>query len=134
MSNKYFATATWVLSILGGIVSLLFIFIEGRMLLFGDWLVYDNQILGFFSVLSKLLLSIILLATSILGIVNIFKKNESINTVLFFVNIPLIAGSILLCIYGANYAGELFLAITLLVFLLRIFDSLVFRVAKKFTF
>ena len=50
MSNKYFATATWVLSILGGIVSLLFIFIEGRMLLFGDWLVYDNQILGFFSV------------------------------------------------------------------------------------
>ena len=134
MSNKYFAAATWVLSILAGIISLLFIFIEGRMLLFGDWLVYDNQILGFFSVLSKFLLAVILLTTSILGIVNIFKKNESINTVLFFVNIPLIAGSILLCIYGANYAGELFLAITLLVFLLRIFDSLVFRVAKKFTF
>lgn len=132
MSNKIFALFTWVLFTISSLLALVFIFIEGRMLFTLDWLVYDNQILGFFKVFSKLLLALILLATSVLQIVNIFLKKEQLAAILYFANLGLVAGSIILCVYGANYAGEILLAITLLIVLLKTAEGIVIAFIKKF--
>ena len=59
------------------ILSLAFIFIEGRLLISLDWSIYDNPINGFIRYLFRLIIACFSLTVALLEIINIFKKFNS---------------------------------------------------------
>ena len=72
-----------VLSILSLIVSsiviilgLVFVFIEGRLIISLDWMVYENPFGGFIKYLFRLLLAIISIGLGILDYINYKRKNK----------------------------------------------------------
>lgn len=92
-----------IISIVIIILSLAFIFIEGRLLFSGDWLVYDNPVTGFLRYCSRLLLAIFALLKSLFEIIYL-NKNEK-RELLFFGDISLLLMSIIILIFATNYVG-----------------------------
>ena len=86
------------------ILSLAFIFIEGRLLISLDWSIYDNPINGFIRCLFRLIIACFSLTVALLEIINIFKKfNFSI--VLLFLDISLILSCFIILLFSTNYVG-----------------------------
>ena len=71
------------------LLSLVFIFIEGRLLFSGDWLIYDNVILGIFKYLFRLIIAISAGMYSILTFINIKKKSGILTNFLFMLSVCL---------------------------------------------
>ena len=63
-------------SCLVGLFAFLFVFIEGRMLFAGDWLLYDSVLVGYLQVFSKFLLALFSLSVVVCSF--IFKKKCSL--------------------------------------------------------
>ena len=98
------------------ILCLAFIFVEGRLLVMGDWLVYDNYLNGFMRYLLRLLITIYILSLAVLEFINLKKKKYQ-STITLGV-ISLIPFGIIAYIYGTNYVDIIcFVFMILLVFL-----------------
>ena len=108
------------LSIVIFILSLAFIVIEGRLLFSLDWIIYDNTVFAFLRYLFRFMISLFTLVYAILEFVNMKKKSEKLNYILFIYNICLFGTSIFLIIYATNMVGEIALCISLVMLLVKV--------------
>lgn len=108
------------LSIVIFILSLAFIVIEGRLLFSLDWIIYDNTVFAFLRYLFRFMISLFTLVYAILEFINMKKKSEKLNYILFIYNICLFGTSIFLIIYATNMVGEIALCISLVMLLVKV--------------
>jgi hypothetical protein len=108
------------LSIVIFILSLAFIVIEGRLLFSLDWIIYDNTVFVFLRYLFRFMISLFTLVYAILEFINMKKKSEKLNYILFIYNICLFGTSIFLIIYATNMVGEIALCISLVMLLVKV--------------
>lgn len=116
-----------ILTILG----LVFIFIEGRFLFSGEWIVYQNQFNIFVRILFKLLLALICISMLVLEIVNLRKKNIYLTHALFGVNIGLCVMGIIMFIQTANYIDIVALILPIVILCIKTVLLFVFNTYKK---
>ena len=113
------------------LLSLIFIFIEGRLLFSGDWLIYDNVILGMFKYLFRLIIAISTGMYSILTFINIKKKSGILTNFLFVLSICLFVVSIFMLIYTANYVDKISIIIASIILLINVSNIVLFYIRKK---
>ena len=113
------------------LLSLIFIFIEGRLLFSGDWLIYDNVILGMFKYLFRLIIAISVGMYSILTFINIKKKSGILTNFLFMLSICLFIVSIFMLIYTANYVDKISIIIASIILLLNVLNIVLLYIRKK---
>lgn len=87
------------------LISLVFVFIEGRLLVSLDWTIYDNAFNGFFRYFFRLLIAVICIFTAILEFINMKKSSKTIEFYLNNISIGLLCSSIIVLITATNYAG-----------------------------
>ena len=85
------------------VLALAFIVIEGRLLLAGDWLIYDSPIMGFIRYLFRLLISVFAFSKSLGQIIFINDKNKKDR--LLFLDYILMICAIIILIFATNYVG-----------------------------
>lgn len=103
-----------VISILIMILSLIFIFIEGRIILSGDFLVYDSVFNAFIRYLFRLALSVLSFVIGFYEIKNIKKKDKKISEYLMYGSVSLVIISIVVIIFSTNYVGIILLSLSIL--------------------
>lgn len=113
------------------LLSLVFIFIEGRLLFSGDWLIYDNVILGMFKYLFRLIIAISAGMYSILTFINIKKKSGILTNFLFMLSICLFIISIFMLIYTANYVDKISIIIASIILLINVSNIVLLYIRKK---
>lgn len=113
------------------LLSLIFIFIEGRLLFSGDWLIYDNVILGMFKYLFRLIIAISVGMYSILTFINIKKKSGILTNFLFMLSICLFIVSIFMLIYTANYVDKISIIIASIILLINVLNIVLLYIRKK---
>lgn len=118
----------FILGLIWAIISILsfaFVFIEGRLLLSGDWLVYSKPIIGFLQILLRLCLAVYVLFLAFIELINVKKNDIILKQFLHFGSLSLILMSIVIYIFAANFIGEIALVLSvLLVFVKYIIRSL----------
>ena len=87
------------------LISLVFVFIEGRLLVSLDWKIYDNAFNGFIRYFFRLLIAVICIFTAILEFINMKKSSKTIEFYLNNISIGLLCSSIIVLITATNYAG-----------------------------
>ena len=99
------------------ILSLAFIFIEARLILAGDFLIYDNAFNGFIRYFFRLILSVLSLLVALYEIINIKKKDEKIKEYLMNGSVALVIMSIVCIFFTTNYVGVILLGLSSLLLL-----------------
>ena len=99
------------------IFSLAFIFIEARLILAGDFLIYDNAFNGFIRYFFRLILSVLSLLVALYEIINIKKKDEKIKEYLMYGSVSLVIMSIVFIFFTTNYVGVILLGLSSLLLL-----------------
>ena len=107
-------------SIIIFVLSLAFIVIEGRLLFSLDWTIYDNVIFGFLRYFFRFLIAISLCIYSIVEFINMKKKSEKIQFILFIYNVCLVIVSIFLLFQATNMVGEIAISLSLLILLIKV--------------
>lgn len=107
-------------SIIIFVLSLAFIVIEGRLLFSLDWTIYDNVIFGFLRYFFRFLIAISLCIYSIVEFINMKKKSEKIQFILFIYNVCLVIVSIFLLFQATNMVGEIAISLSLLILLVKV--------------
>ena len=102
------------------ILSLAFLFIEGRLLISLDWSIYDFAFAGFIRYLFRFLLALFALSVCVFELVNLKKKNKTLSIYLFVADISLVLMSIFALIFTANYVGVICLVLSTLLVLSRL--------------
>ena len=87
------------------LISLVFVFIEGRLLVSLDWTIYDNAFNGFIRYFFRLLIAVICIFIAILEFINMKKSGKTIEFYLNNISIGLLCSSIIVLITATNYAG-----------------------------
>ena len=113
------------------LLSLIFIFIEGRLLFSGDWLIYDNVILGMFKYLFRLIIAISAGMYSILTFINIKKKSSILTNFLFMLSVCLFIVSIFMIVYTANYVDKISIIIASIILLINVSNIVLIYIRKK---
>ena len=113
------------------LLSLIFIFIEGRLLFSGDWLIYDNVILGMFKYLFRLIIAIFVGMYSILTFINIKKKSGILTNFLFMLSVCLFIVSTFMIIYTANYVDKISIIIASIILLINVSNIVLLYIRKK---
>lgn len=108
------------LSIIIFVLSLAFIVIEGRLLFSLDWTIYDNVIFAFLRYFFRFLIAISLCIYSIVEFINMKKKSEKIQFILFIYNVCLVIVSIFLLFQATNMVGEIAISLSLLILLVKV--------------
>jgi hypothetical protein len=103
--SKVLSVSRIFISTLIIILSLSFIFIEARLILAGDFLIYNNAFNGFIRYFFRLILSILSLLVALYEIINIKKKDEKIKEYLIYGSISLVLMSIVISFFSSNYVG-----------------------------
>lgn len=99
------------------ILSLAFVFIEGRLLISLDWSIYDFAFNGFIRYFFRLLIALFALTVSIFEIINLFKKNQVLTFYLKVCDIALVLIAILVLIFTTNYIGLVCIILSSLLFI-----------------
>jgi hypothetical protein len=101
------------------VLSLAFIVIEGRLLLSLDWTIYDNVVFGFLRYFFRFLIAIVTSIYVILEFINMKKKSEKLNFILFIYNICLVIVSVFLLAEATNMVGEIAILLSLIILLIK---------------
>ena len=89
------------------LLALVFVVIEGRLLISGDWLVYDNVAFGFMRYLCRVIIFLFILVHSVLLFINIFKTNEKLTHFVFVSYIALLIACLFFSGSTANGEGAI---------------------------
>ena len=116
--NKLFKILIVFISSIILVLSLAFIFLEGRLLFSGDWLAYDSPVMGFIRYLSRLLISIFALTKSLLEIINI-NKEDKIKEWLYYCDFAYVLISMSVIAFSANYIGIICIALAIVNLLIK---------------
>ena len=114
--SKFCRVLVYIFSSIIIILSLAFIFIEGRLVFSGDYLVYDSPFNGFVRYFFRLLLALLVLGKSILEFTKI-GKNGMLKEYLFYGDISLLLMSIIVLIFSTNYVGLVCILLSVLIFI-----------------
>ena len=114
-----------VLSILSLIVSsiviilgLVFVFIEGRLIISLDWMVYENPFGGFIKYLFRLLLAIISIGLGILDYINYKRKNKVLSFTLICGLFGMLIMSLMMLFTTKNYVNFACLGLSIILLLI----------------
>lgn len=110
--NIIFKALFFITIIIISILSIAFLFIEGRFVFSLEWTIYDFTFLAFIKYLFRFILPLIILFYVVMEFINFKKKNDILMNHLFILNISFIILSILLCIFAANYIGIISLVLS----------------------
>ena len=102
------------------LLSLVFIFIEGRLLFSLDWIIYDNAFNGFIRYLFRLIISIYAGFVGLMEIINIKKQKD----ILLYFNISLVLISIILLFTTTNYVGTICIIVSVLLLIIKLIKYL----------
>lgn len=114
--SKFCRVLVYIFSSIIIILSLAFIFIEGRLVFSGDYLVYDSPFNGFVRYFFRLLLAFLVLGKSVLEFTKI-GKNGMLKEYLFYGDISLLLMSIIILIFSTNYVGLICILLSVLIFI-----------------
>lgn len=96
---------TIISAVLLGLFSLVFIVVESRNLFSGDWLLFENQVNGFFRYFLRFVLSLVSLGISVLPFF-LFKKPSTPKRIYFYASaIALFLASLIINEFTTNYVG-----------------------------
>ena len=98
------------------LLSLVFIFIEVRLLFSLDWIIYDNAFNGFIRYLFRLIISIYAGFVGLMEIINIKKQKD----ILLYFNISLVLISIILLFTTTNYVGTICIIVSVLLLIIKL--------------
>ena len=115
--SKVLSISRIIISTLIIILSIVFIFIEARLILAGDYLIYDNALNGFIRYLFRLILSILSFIVALFEIINIKKKDEKIKEYLMYGSVSLVVMSLTIIFFSTNYVGIVLLSLSSLLLL-----------------
>lgn len=87
------------------LVSLVMMVVYGRLILSGDFLIYDRPFNGFTRYFLRFVLSLLYLGIGLIEVVPQFRINKFIKSNLYFVEVLLLIASILIYIFATNYIG-----------------------------
>ena len=102
------------------LLSLVFIFIDGRLLFSLDWIIYDNAFNGFIRYLFRLIISIYAGFVGLMEIINIKKQKD----ILLYFNISLVLISIILLFTTTNYVGTICIIVSVLLLIIKLIKYL----------
>lgn len=102
------------------LLSLVFIFIEVRLLFSLDWIIYDNAFNGFIRYLFRLIISIYVGFVGLMEIINIKKQKD----ILLYFNISLVLISIILLFTTTNYVGTICIIVSVLLLIIKLIKYL----------
>ena len=114
--SKFCRVLVYIFSSIIIILSLAFIFIEGRLVFSGEYLVYDSPFNGFVRYFFRLILALLVLGKSILEFTKI-GKNGMLKEYLFYGDISLLLMSIIILIFSTNYVGLICILLSVLIFI-----------------
>lgn len=115
---------TYISAALLAIFSLVFIVVESRNLFSGDWLLFENQVNGFFRYFLRFVLSLACMAIAIFPFI-LFHKPSVPKRIYFYASaIALFVGSLIINEFTTNYVGTALRLIAALYALGAIFDFL----------
>ena len=97
------------------LLTLAFIFIEGRLVFSMDYLVYDSPFNGFIRYFFRLLLAILVLCKCVLEFTKSGRSGK-LKEYLFYGDISLVLMSIIILIFSTNYVGLVCILLSILVF------------------
>ena len=115
--RKFLSVSKVIVSCLIMILSLAFIFIEARLILSGDFNIYDYAFNGFIRYLFRLLLAILFFVVSLFEIINIKRKDERIKEYLMYGSLALVISSLVIIMFSTNYVGIILLSLSSLLLL-----------------
>lgn len=114
--SKFCRVLVYIFSSIIIILSLAFIFIEGRLVFSGEYLVYDSPFNGFVRYFFRLILALLVLGKSIMEFTKI-GKNGMLKEYLFYGDISLLLMSIIILIFSTNYVGLICILLSVLIFI-----------------
>lgn len=114
-----------IVSVVLIIISLAFIFIEGRLLLSLDWIVYNSPFMSFIMYFCRFLAALIIGVIGVLEIINLFKKNNRLSLIILFSNIGLVIMSIIVFIGTTNYVDVVAIILGLIILLIELFGLII---------
>lgn len=118
----------FLISFVIALVSLVMIFFEARLLISGDWLIYDNQFNAFIRYLFKLIIACSFLFVVLCEYIKPLREKSIIKKYLFDFEITLFVMSILFIFLSANIEG---IIIFLLMLLFMVFKFVDYCLLKK---
>ena len=121
--NIIFKALFFITIIIISILSIAFLFIEGRFVFSLEWTIYDFSFLTFIKYLFRFILPLIILFYVVMEFINFKKKNDILMNHLFILNISFIILSILLCIFAANYIGIISLVLSTITLISKVLIS-----------
>lgn len=104
------------------LLSLVFVFIEARLLFSADYISYDSPFLGFIRYLSRLAFSVIVLLKTIYEIRKINKKDKYYH-LLLALDISFVLSSFVILEFSANYVGLICIILSILSFVLKLLNK-----------
>ena len=114
-----------IVSVVLIIISLAFIFIEGRLLLSLDWIVYNSLFISFIMYFCRFLAALIIGVIGVLEIINLFKKNNKLSLIILFSNIGLVIMSIIVFIETTNYVDAAAIILGVIILLIEVFRIII---------
>ena len=97
---------------IGIVFGLAFAFLQARLLVSLDWIIYDNAFNGFIRYFFRLLIALFAITVCVLDIINIKRKQKTLAVKLYVANIMLFVMSIVIAVFATNYVGLACLSIS----------------------
>ena len=118
--RKTISILLYIISVIIGILSVAMMFIEGRLLLSGDFIIYDSVLNGLIRYLLRFIIASSYLFMVLCELIKSIRKNNFINNNLLFFELLLFMVSIVIFIFATNYIGIISFILMLLFIILKV--------------
>ena len=118
--RKTISILLYIISVIIGILSVAMMFIEGRLLLSGDFIIYDSVLNGLIRYLLRFIIASSYLFMVLCELIKGIRKNNFINNNLFFFELLLFMVSIIIFTFATNYIGIISFILMLLFIILKV--------------
>ena len=106
----------YVLNTIIFILSLLFLFIELRLILSFDWSIYQYPLFSSIQYISRFLLSLMICTLTFIPFINIKRRKRNLTYISWIGSISILIFGIISSFFATNYFGEIFLILSCLYF------------------
>jgi len=118
--RKIISILLYIISVIIGVLSVVIMFIEGRLLLSGDFIIYDSVLNGLIRYLLRFIIASSYLFMVLCELIKSIRKNNFINNNLLFFELLLFMVSIIIFIFATNYIGIISFILMLLFIILKV--------------
>lgn len=102
------------------IFSVVFAFLQARLIFSLDWIIYDNSFNGLIRYLFRFIISLFALITMILELINIKKNNKDLYIYLCVFDLSLLVASIIISLFATNYVGLVCLLLSTILVIIKL--------------